>query len=1192
MAKRIKYGQTWWGQQWISVLEGMDQSGRLARGRTYANGGAVQSIDFEGNTVKGKVRGTRPIPYKVKFRIEPLSASDKAKTISLITDNPLFLTQLLNRQLPADLYEACRSIGVDLFPESWNEFDAACTCPDWSVPCKHQAAVLYLVANEIDKNPFLIFELRDFDLFKALEGLGLASAEQKDVEILDVSALRKPAELGEEIEFRPDEGLYDVVDFSKLPDCRDDLLSLLADAPLFYKSGNFKIVLRDAYIDAQKKAHALAIADASDDDRTPPESEERKHDYDKDLDAVESGEIICDEAMGFLQANFRDVNERLVQQFNEVGKLLEWLQHFPVSQLPQLSPLLRGLYLTNRFTNKLLETGGVLPQLLRVQLKKEAYFVRWVPALLNEDIAQVAEHLKRLLPPDFLFYKIGRNDIYEPLESEWFPLLCSLLLTERMRQFNDRYHYKDTEVEDMFFRREFIRFSGFDSREIPANIQLWLNKFFIAQRDFVPVIQVEDDHDTGTFVVHILVENKEQSMTAPIAFTDFMEQPDYAPVRMGVLRDLSMMAEHFPQLNTLISSKGLEELAFSARQFPEVLFKMLPPLKLFGIRIMLPKSLRKLARPQLSMTLDDEENGRVSASSVISLEEMLGFRWEVAIGDQHVDTREFVNIVEKYRGLVKIKDQYVYLDENEIRSLLDKLKNPPELDSQTLLQTALTEEYQGSGVKLTDAARKLIKNLTGPEAVNLPKQLDATLRPYQVRGYEWLYKNARIGFGSLIADDMGLGKTLQVIAALQKFKEEGAFKKNKGLVILPTTLLTNWSKEIARFAPGLRAHVYHGPNRSKLGFKDTDLVLTTYGVVRSEEDTFTKTNWPVVVIDEAQNIKNPATAQTKAVKKIKAGVRIAMSGTPVENRLSEYWSIIDFANKGYLGSLKKFSQDFSIPIEVDRDQHRLDVFRRITEPFILRRVKTDKSIIQDLPDKIEMDQSCQLSGEQAALYQSVVDTALRGIEGAKDGFKRSGMIFKMMTALKQICNHPTHYLKKGGTDPAASGKSALLLDLVQQLLENGEKALIFTQYEEMGILLQTMFEEQLDLEVPFLHGAVSRKNRDEMVEDFQTNRATRLLLLSLKAGGTGLNLTAANNVIHYDLWWNPAVEAQATDRAFRIGQTRNVLVHRLITEGTFEEKINQLIQNKKELANLTVANGETWIGEYSNADLKELVALK
>ncbi|GAB3175750.1 DEAD/DEAH box helicase [Telluribacter humicola] len=1180
MARKKAFGQTWWGQQWISVLEKIDQSGRLARGRTYANGGAVLSLEFDKNTFKAKVRGTRPIPYRTSFRIQPLSAADKARVVGLITENPLFLTQLLNRQLPAELYEECLRKGIHFFPDSWDSIESSCNCPDWTDPCKHRAAVLYLVANEIDKNPFLVFELRDFDLIKALEGLGIVSAEQKDVEILDVADLRKPFEGGEEVEFRPDESLYEALDFSVLPDCQEGLLSLLSDNPLFYKGGDFKRVLGTFYADTQKQARELAVAD-----------ELREHDYDKDLDAIESGEIILDEAMGFLQANFRDTNERLVFQFNELPKFLDWLQHFPHSQLPQLSPLLRGLYLTNRFANKLLEVGGMLPQLLRVQLKKENYFIRWIPALLNEQVAQVARQVEVLLPKEFLFYKIGRHDIYEPIASDWLPMLCSLVLTERVRQFNDQYHYKDTELDDLFFRRDYARFSGFDSRETPAAIQLWLNKFFIAQRDYVPLIQVEESAEQAVFLVRILVEDKAANTKAPVPFETFMKEPDYVPVRMGVLRDLSMMAEHFPQLNRLIASKGAEELAFSTEAFPDILLKVLPTLRLFGIRILLPRALQKLVRPQLSMTLDSEDSGRVAASSVIDLESMLEFRWEVAIGEEHVDTREFVELIENYRGLVKIKDQYVYLDEKEIRSLMDKLKNPPSLDAQTLLQTALTEEYDGTGIKITYKARKLIQQLTAPEAVSLPDSLQAQLRPYQQRGYEWLYKNARIGFGSLIADDMGLGKTLQVIATLQKFKEEGAFRKYKGLVVVPTTLLTNWSREITRFAPGLRAHVYHGTGRSQEGFKDTDLVLTTYGVVRSELDTFTKTPWPVVVIDEAQNIKNPATAQTKAVKKIKAGVRIAMSGTPVENRLSEYWSILDFANKGYLGTLKKFSSDFAIPIEIDRDQHRLDVFRRMTEPFILRRVKTDKKIIQDLPDKIEMDQTCTLTPGQAALYQSVVDTALRGIEGAKDGFNRSGLIFKMMTALKQICNHPTHYLKKGEANPEASGKALLLLDLVQQLLENGEKALIFTQYEEMGTLLQTMLHHQLGVEVPFLHGGVSRQNRDAMVEDFQTNRATRLLLLSLKAGGTGLNLTAANNVIHYDLWWNPAVEAQATDRAFRIGQTRNVLVHRLLTEGTFEEKINQLIQNKKELANLTVANGETWIGDFSNKELKELVRL-
>ncbi len=1176
--RKSSFGQTWWGQQWIKVLEGLDQSGRLGRGRTYANNGSVQSIAFDGNKIEARVKGSQRTPYKVSYKLEPLSGSDKARLVSFIADNPLYLTQLLNRQLPSELYSDCERKGISLFPRSWKAFNSSCSCPDWGDPCKHRAAVLYLVANEIDKNPFLIFELRDFDLFKSLEALGFASADQKDVEILDVADLLQPFENSEEFDFKPDDAFYRVLDFSTIPEVSENLLSLLSDHPLFYRAGNFKQVLRKFYADTSKKAHALVATD-----------EARHQGYDKDLDAVESADIIMDEAMGFLQANFRDTRERIVFQFDELPKLIDWIHHLPAAQLPQLSPTLKGLYFTNRLAHKLLECGAIIPQLLRAKLKKEYHLIRWIPAILNEQVAALAAQVRAVLPPEILYYKIGKRDIYVPIENDFINALCSLILTERVRQFNDFYDYKASEVDDLFFRNSMTHFGSFEHREIPNSVQLWLNKFFIAHRDFVPLLQVEDLD--GTFNVNVLVENKKMELSAPIPLETFMDDREYAPVRMGVMRDLSMMAEHFPQLNQLIANKGTGTLLFDSENFAEILFKILPTVRLFGIKIQLPKALQKLLRPQLSMTLEGEEDGKVAASSVISLETMLKFRWDVAVGDEHIDSREFVQMVEKYKGLVKIKDQYAYFDEKEIKQLLEKLKNPPELDGNDLLQTALTEEYDGTGVTLSKSAQKLMKNLLKNETVALPDNLAAHLRPYQQRGYEWLYKNARLGMGSLIADDMGLGKTLQVIATLLKMKQEGAFKKTKGMVVVPTTLLTNWTKEIAKFAPELRPHLYHGSGRSLTQLNEADILLTTYGVVRSEEESLSKLRWSVMVIDEAQNIKNPSTAQTKAVKKMKAGVKIAMSGTPVENRMSEYWSIFDFANKGYLGSLKKFISDYAIPIEIDRDQHKLNKFKRVTEPFILRRVKTDKKIIQDLPDKIEIDQSCVLSNEQAALYQSVVDQALRGIEGQKDGFKRSGLIFKMMTALKQICNHPTHYLKKGGANPEASGKAMLLLDLMQQVLENGEKALIFTQYEEMGTLLQTMFQEQMQLEVPFLHGGVSRKNRDEMVEDFQHNRATRILILSLKAGGTGLNLTAANNVIHYDLWWNPAVEAQATDRAFRIGQTKNVLVHRFITQGSFEEKINKLIQNKRELANLTVTDGETWLGDLSNSDLRELVKL-
>ena len=408
-------------------------------------------------------------------------------------------------------------------------------------------------------------------------------------------------------------------------------------------------------------------------------------------------------------------------------------------------------------------------------------------------------------------------------------------------------------------------------------------------------------------------------------------------------------------------------------------------------------------------------------------------------------------------------------------------------------------------------------------------------------------------------------------------------------MVVPTTLLTNWQKEMNRFAPALRWHTYHGSQRS---FPDDvfDVLLTTYGIVRSDAKKLADIKWHSIVIDEAQNIKNPGTAQTKALKKLKSDIRIAMSGTPVENRLSEYWSIMDFTNKGYLGSLKPFLKEYSYPIEVEQDQHQLEKFKRVMSPFILRRLKTDKRIITDLPDKITTDEFCHLTKEQAAVYQNVVDEIMRKVE-EKDGIERHGLVFKLIMALKQICNHPVQYLKRGNAEIALSGKATRLMELLDRLYEQHEKVLIFTQFREMGTLLQQFIGNTHYTTPLFLHGGSSRKQRDQMVDDFQQRPEINTMILSLKAGGTGLNLTAANHVVHYDLWWNPAVEAQATDRAYRIGQQRNVFVHRLITEGTFEEKINQMLIEKRDLADMAVSQGEQWIGELSNRELKGLFTL-
>lgn len=1172
MSKRKSFGNTWWGKKWLDALKNIDYSNRLPRGRRYANNGSVASISLKGNHIQAKVRGTRPRPYTVDLHIPTFNGSEKAKIIDLIVSNPLFLSQLLNRKLPSDLHELCKRQGIHIFPSSWGDLKGRCSCPDWAVPCKHMAAVLYLVANEIDKNPFVVFDLHEFDLFKGLAGIGYTLQGQEEIQIIHVEQLRRSGVAASEpLEF--DLSLYDQLDFTQIPDSRISLLTLLSENPVFYPEGNFKGLLERVYKQVSKTISR----------KKAPASEEKTNVI---LDQIDEIELLLNGELAVLNCNFRDSKGKSIEDFQDISELIEWLEMTPLSTLEFSAPAFQGLYWSYRFASRLAVQAAYIPQLL--QIGSKFFRTRWIPALLIPEVRQTYELLLQLVPRDIVYYKDTKH-IYVIESDDALISLLSVFLNYFVQAYQTQIDsYSRDDIGNLFFKGETLKFDKFENREYPSAIQLWINKFYISDQDYVPVFIV-DDAD-GVFEVSMAVEAKADPLAQLISISKLLKEQQYVGIRMKVLRNIAMLAEYFPQISGLIATGGKEKLFFDSREFVGILLNILPIIELFGIRLLLPKALRKLLRPQLSVAIEADEDGQVAFSSLISLENMLRFKWQVAIGDQLVSHKQFAEMVMKFAGIVKINDQYVHFDPKEIKSLLDKLENPPVLKGHDLLQIALMEEYEGAPIQLNAEARKLMDRLMGAEGTEVPLNLKATLRPYQLRGYEWLYKNARMGFGSLLADDMGLGKTLQVISTLLKFKEENQLNKQKALIIVPTTLLTNWQKEIQKFAPSLLSHIYHGQSRSLEKLREVDILLTTYGILRSDINLLNKQKWLVVVIDEAQNIKNPSTIQTKAVKKVKAGVKIALSGTPVENRMSEYWSIFDFANKGYLKTLKKFKDEFAIPIEVDRDQKQLKRFKRITQPFILRRLKSDKSIIADLPDKIEKDQFCTLTSEQAAIYQNIIDTTMKSVESS-DGIDRRGQIFKLITALKQICNHPKHFLKKGPEDPTRSGKSEYLLKLLEAIFEQGEKTLIFTQYQEMGNLLVSMFKNHFEIETPFLHGGLSRKQRDEMVEDFQQNRSTRVMILSLKAGGTGLNLTAASNVIHYDLWWNPAVEAQATDRAYRIGQERNVMVHRFITQGTFEEKINQLLLKKKELADLTVSTGEKWIGELSNQELRELVTL-
>ena len=486
--------------------------------------------------------------------------------------------------------------------------------------------------------------------------------------------------------------------------------------------------------------------------------------------------------------------------------------------------------------------------------------------------------------------------------------------------------------------------------------------------------------------------------------------------------------------------------------------------------------------------------------------------------------------------------------------------------------------------------KKFKKLISETKIYNPPDTLTGELRPYQKIGYSWLIQNIRYHFGCILADDMGLGKTIQILAAILFYKERNKLENRPSLIIVPPTLISNWENEIKKFTPELSYYIYHGSNRT-YPLEEYDIILTSYGVVRLDLDLFLDETWLLCVIDEAQNIKNPNTEQTKAIKSVNATTKIALTGTPIENKLMDYWSIFDFVHKGYLSTKDDFKRQFVMPIEKLEDEETLHELRTIAKPFVLRRLKTDDDIKKELPEKFINDIYCTLSKKQVKLYNAILEEIFFDIENSK-GIQRKGIILKILTALKQTCNHPAQFLAIKNPKISESGKMELLVNILENILDNDEKVIIFTQYVEMGKLIQQLISKKFKQEVLFLHGSQTREEKTRIIDTFQEDENYKIFVATLKTGGTGLNLTAAQNVIHYDLWWNPAVENQATDSVHRIGQENDVMVYRFITKGTLEETIDAISKHKKDLAAKSISNDETFLTEMTNEELKNVLKLR
>ncbi len=588
----------------------------------------------------------------------------------------------------------------------------------------------------------------------------------------------------------------------------------------------------------------------------------------------------------------------------------------------------------------------------------------------------------------------------------------------------------------------------------------------------------------------------------------------------------------------------------------------------------------------------------------LTLDAMIQFDLAASLGDDKLDITELRRLALLKAPLVRVRGQWTMIDADEIKRAVRFLERQQQesTTARDLIAMALGSEKKVGSLPVTAVETHgwlddLLSTLTGKqdfETLSQPGQFAGQLRPYQERGYSWLAFLRRWGLGACLADDMGLGKTVQTLALIQREREAG--EQRPVLLACPTSVINNWRKEAERFTPDLSVLVHHGPDRRRKGAFARSatkhaLVISSYALLQRDIDFLKDIDWAGVVLDEAQNIKNPESKQSRAARGIKADYRIALTGTPVENHVGDLWSLMDFLNPGLLGSQNGFKQAFYKPIQVWRDTNAAARLKQLTAPFILRRMKTDRSIISDLPDKIEQKAYCTLTREQASLYQAVVEDMQQRLEQAS-GIERRGLVLATLSKLKQVCNHPAQFMGDASGLAGRSGKLARLHEMLEEIREAGERTLVFTQFSTMGGMLQRYFQDQLGEEVLFLHGGVARKQRDAMIERFQQDAdAPHLFVLSLKAGGTGLTLTRANHVVHFDRWWNPAVENQATDRAFRIGQRRNVQVHKFIVAGTLEERIDEMIEQKTGIAAQVIGSGEQWLTELSNNELRDMISL-
>ncbi|WP_368503739.1 DEAD/DEAH box helicase [Alkalihalophilus sp. As8PL] len=714
---------------------------------------------------------------------------------------------------------------------------------------------------------------------------------------------------------------------------------------------------------------------------------------------------------------------------------------------------------------------------------------------------------------------------------------------------------------------------------------------------------LEPDTENGKWSIALcVVDRHSPSQIIEMKELERGEHPWRSNPISQLKKDIEELRQRLPVLEKLTVSSPTIQL--EAEYAYELFTSHHPLLKSIGFHLIVPKWLKEKKKMRVDLKMEGI-NQTISSEPLLDWQSLASFTYEVAIGESTLSAEQFEQFVKGSKPFIYANGEWISWDPKLATKLQSYLQN--HLNEATYFEALkLDQEAEDLDLEELDiewdvtwgeTLQKSLETLYNqvPPLVPLPELLKGELRPYQHQGVSWIAQLRRTGFGGCLADDMGLGKSIQTIAyMLHTLESQPKSQRKPFLLICPTSLIYNWLQECEKFAPEARVFVHHGQSRlsdlENSSYFEWDIILTSYQLAVRDVELLGQVSWNGLVLDEAQHIKNVDTKQRRAIKKIKATHRLALTGTPIENRLKELWSLIDVLNPSFLGSFRHFQDSFIKPIERDQDQDRLKRLQQLIYPFILRRKKSDEVLQLGLPEKHEQVHKVSLSIEQAALYQAVVDDILSKLTQVSQ-LERRALILKSLTKLKQICNHPAQFLKTDDVHQHDSKKWDELFNLIDQIHQKNEKVLIFSQYKEMGRHITEELKRRYYKEVPFLHGSLTRPKRQEAIERFQQDPNVTAFVLSLKAGGVGLNLTAANHVIHYDRWWNPAVENQATDRAFRIGQTKNVTVHKLMTTGTLEERIDRMLTQKQALADQVLQAGENQVTELTNEEIVELIQL-